>query len=238
MENCTVHRYFVLPANGLEEPAPQELQDRISLAFADNQVRALAQKTAFRIVELARKAALDHVMQNAIDAADPEDGNAGVTEALEHAFADVSTQLAAWNEAAKLAESRGKARATEIAPMIRRAGNASIRIENEILRLKMMLNDARRNGLQPSEKLKAYRDAGLTAVQIAKLGDAGITSLDVEQAEWKLKVLEGELQRLNAFLLDPLHRIAQLQGLELTAADDNNPGRYVPGVLRQFGDAE
>lgn len=238
MQNCTVPRFFNLPANGREEPAPQDLQDRLALAFADHQVRALAQKTAFRLVELARKAALDQVMQNAIDAADPADGNAGVIEALEHAFADISTQLAAWNEAAKLAEARGKARAAEIAPLIRRAGNATIRIENEILQLKMLLNDARRNGLQPSEKLKKYQAAGLSAKQIAVLGDGGPTAHDVENAEWELKVHEGELQRITSFLSDPLHRVSLLQGIELTPADDSNPGRFTPPPVYQQGEVK
>lgn len=236
MKKCTGHRYFAIPANGHEEPAPQDLQDRIALAFADDQVRSLAQKTAFRIVEISRKAALDHAMLAAVQSADPADGNVGVLAELEKVFSEVSQELAEWNSAAKIAEQRAKERSAQLAPMIRRANNRMIVCENQILRLKMRLNEARRpGGMAPSEKLKAYRSAGLDSAQIEKLGDAGPTPISVEQAEWDIKVIEGELQRLSAFVHSPLHRLSDLQGLKLTAADDHNPGRYVPPVKCQFG---
>lgn len=234
----TVSPYFLPVANGGETPITEELHGRLCLAHADNMVRSLAGKLAFRLQELTRKAAYSHYVQQAIDAAGPDGDVSEVIANLEDEYASLSAELAAWNDSAKVAELRSKERSAKIAPMIRRANNATINRENEILRLKTMLNEARRNGVQPSEKLKAYKAAGLTAKQIAKLGDAGPTAYDVENAEWRIKVLEGELQRLNAFVFDPMHRESKLQGLELTAADDHHPGRYVPPVMHQYGDAK
>jgi hypothetical protein len=239
--NATVapSRLIAPHVDGLDTPAAPQLIERITLARADSAIHALAGRIAFRQQEIIRKFSYDAAIQAAVLATDPAAGIVGIIEHLENQFNSVSTELAELNSAMKLAESRGKSRSAEIGPMIRRAGNATIRVENEILRLKLMINDARRNGgFQPSEKLKAYRSAGLSAEQIAKLGDAGTTAHDVEQAEWRIKVAEGELQRLTAFINDPLHRVSQLQGLELTEADDNNPGRFTSPPVHQNGDVK
>lgn len=223
--------YFDPLANGGENPLPQEHLERLTLAHADAQVRSLAGKLSFRFQELARKASYSHFVERAVESADPDAGTAGVILALEQEFERASAALAAWNQSATVADRRARERSAEIAPLILRANNALINRENKITRLKMMLSDVRRNGLANSEKLKVYKAAGLTKVQISKLGDAGPTAFDVEQAEWEIKVLEGEVQRINAFIADPLHRLSQLQGLKLTDADDHTPGRFVPGPI-------
>jgi hypothetical protein len=230
--------HFLPVANGGETPITDELYDILNLAHADHTVRSLAGKLSFRHQELVRKAAYSHYVQKAVNAAGPDGDISKVVAQLEDEYAQLSNELAAWNSSANVAERRAKERSAKRVPMIKRANHAVVKRENEILQLKTLLNDARRNGVQTSEKLKSYKLAGLTDEQIAKLGDAGTTAYDVEQAEWRIKVLEGEVQRLNAFIFDPLHRLAKLQGLELTAADDHHPGRYVPPVMRQFGNAK
>ncbi|WP_428827691.1 hypothetical protein ACLIKD_06785 [Azonexus sp. IMCC34842] len=236
MDSSTLH--FLPVANGGETPITDELHSAICLAHADNAVRSLAGKLAFRLQELTRKAAYAHYVQQAVDAAGLDGEISKIIANLEDEYASLSAELAAWNDSAKVAERRAKERSAQIAPMIRRANNKMIVCENEILRLKMLLNEARRpGGMRPSEKLRAYQSAGLSSEQIEKLGDAGLTPISIEQAEWDIMVIEGELQRLNDFVRDPLHQLSRLQGMELTEADDYNPGRYVPPVMRQFGDA-
>lgn len=215
MEHCAVHRYFSLPANGLEEPAPQELQDRISLAFADNQVRALAQKTAFRIVELARKAALDHAMQNAIEASNPADGNAGVLAALETSFGHVSAELAEWNDAARIAEQRARQRAAQTNHLVVRAMNLAAKKRSELAWIERQIASAK---YHYSEQAKRFSNAGLTTEQIELLGGYP-PPVDTEKLSLQWKIHDSDIRAMDDFCSDPLRRTSKLGDIDLQASD-------------------
>lgn len=215
MENCTVNRYFSLPVNGLQEQAPQELQDRLAIAFADHQVRGLAQRTAFRITELARKAALDHVMATAVEAADPDTGNAGILEELEKAFTEISAELAEWNAAANLSQMRARQRAAETNHLVVRAMNFIVRKRGEIGYVERQLSAQR---VRTSDKAERLREAGLTEEELDTLGVLP-PPVDAEKLRRQWQILTAEIEALNAFSADPLRRLSLLGDIDLDAQD-------------------
>lgn len=216
MEQCTVHRFFSLPANGLEEPATQELQDRLALAFADHQVRGMAQKTAFRITELARKAALDSCMVQAIESSDPAAGNVGILAALENAFAEVSTELNEWNNAARISQQRASQRAADTNRLVVRAMDVAARKRCDIAYIERQQFSAR---VRTSDKAERLRKAGLTEAELDILGVLP-PEVDTEKLGRQWQILSTEIAAIERFCTDPLRRVALLGEIDLYASDD------------------
>lgn len=206
-------------ANGEENPLPQEHLERLTLAHADAQVRSLAGKISFRIQEFCRKAAYSHLVEQAVESADPDAGVAGVVQALEQEFEFVSSALAAWNASATVADRRAREHSELSAKVLRQANNAKIRRQNEIVELRERLRDIRINGQRNSDRMAAYVTAGLSAEQINKLGDAGPAPAEIENLHVRMQSLDAEVRQLSAFISHPLHPCELLGEIELSDID-------------------
>lgn len=207
-------RFLPSLARGQAEPIDQELSDRIVLAGADGTVGSLANKISFRLGELVRKGAFHVIVEQAVKAADPESGNEGVIAFLDQAYSALSAELHEMNDALRLMESRARERSARTTPLLVRAADLERKKRSELDWLRRQIKDAAINRRQAEEK---YRAAGLSDEQIAKLGIQP-TAFDLEKWDWQIKVIHGELQRLENFQRDPLHRLSKLQGIDLDAA--------------------
>lgn len=207
-------RFLPSLARGQAEPIDQELSNRIVLAVADGTVGSLANKIAFRLGELVRKGAFHVMIEQAVAASDPDSGNEGVIAFLDQAYNALSSELHEINDALRVMESRARERSARTIPLLVRAADLERQKRGELEWLRRQIKEAAANRRQAEEK---YRSAGLTDEQIQKLGITP-TTLDVEKWDWQTKVVQGELQRLEAFQRDPLCRLTTLQGLPLDAA--------------------